>query len=164
VRRAVEPRVLSRATGAGSGDRAVVHELLLRAWRRYNVRRVARATGGRMALNGRNALGRFVRGNSGGPGRPKGSRNRLGEEFLSDLYVDWMEHGASVIAEVRERNPVAYLRTVAGLLPQQVGITTVREDVRTMTDEELARALLSAHEVLAAAQAEDGELALLETN
>ncbi len=99
-----------------------------------------------MTSNGRNALGQFVRGNSGGPGRPKGSRNRLGEEFLSDLYVDWMEHGASVIAEVRERNPVAYLRTVAGLLPQQVGITTVREDVRTMTDEELARAMLSAHE------------------
>ncbi|MGA7451726.1 MAG: hypothetical protein WBW73_10790 [Rhodoplanes sp.] len=116
-----------------------------------------------MASNGRNALGRFVRGNSGGPGRPKGSRNRLGEEFLSDLYADWAEHGASVIAEVRERNPVAYLRTVAGLLPQQVGITSMREDVRAMTDEELAKALLSAHEVLAlaAAQAEDGELALL---
>jgi hypothetical protein len=94
------------------------------------------------------ALGRFVSGNSGGPGRPKGSRNRLGEEFLSDLYADWTEHGASVIAEVRERNPVAYLRTVAGLLPRQVGITTVREDVRAMTDEELARAPLSAHETL----------------
>ena len=114
-----------------------------------------------MASNGRNALGRFLRGNSGGPGRPKGSRNRLGEEFLSDLYADWMEHGASVIAEVRERNPVAYLRTVAGLLPQQVGITSMREDVRAMPDEELARALLSAHETLRlAAQAEDGELAL----
>ena len=71
-----------------------------------------------------------------------------------------------MIAEVRERNPVAYLRTVAGLLPQQVGITSMREDVRAMTDEELAKALLSAHEVLAraAAQADDGELALLEAN
>ena len=121
--------------------------------------------GGKMTSNGRNALGRFVRGNSGGPGRPKGSRNRLGEEFLSDLYADWTEHGASVIAEVRERNPVAYLRTVAGLLPQQVGITTVREDVAAMTDEELARALLSAHETLRLAalqSAEDGEPVLLE--
>ena len=74
--------------------------------------------GGRMASNGRNALGRFVRGNSGGPGRPKGSRNRLGEEFLSDLYADWMEHGASVIAEVRERNPAdrcaRHVRAVVG--------------------------------------------------
>jgi hypothetical protein len=55
---------------------------------------------------------------NGGPGRPKGSRNRLGEEFLSDLYADWVEHGASVIAEVRERNPAVYLRIVAGLVPQ----------------------------------------------
>jgi hypothetical protein len=77
-----------------------------------------------------------------------------------------MEHGASVIAEVRERNPVAYLRTVAGLLPQQVGITSMREDVRAMTDEELARAMLSAHETLRLAalqSAEDGEPALLES-
>ena len=112
-----------------------------------------------MASNGRNALGRFETGNSGGPGRPKGSRNRLGEEFLSDLHADWSEHGASVIAEVRERNAAVYLRIVAGLVPQQVGITCARDEVQTMTDEELARALLSAQEVLAlaAAQAEDGE-------
>ena len=45
------------------------------------------------------------------------------------------------------------------------GITTVREDVRAMTDEELARALLTAHETLRlAAQAKDGELALLEAD
>ena len=118
-----------------------------------------------LASNGRNALGQFVSGNSGGPGRPKGSRNRLGEEFLSDLYADWAEHGSGVIAAVRERSPAVYLRIVAGLLPQQVGITTVPEDVRTMTNEELARAMLSAHETLRlAAQAEDGELALLEAN
>ena len=41
----------------------------------------------------------------------------------------------------------------------------MREDVRAMTDEELARAMLSAHETLRlAAQAEDGELALLEAD
>lgn len=74
-----------------------------------------------------------------------------------------MVHGPGVIAEVRERSPVAYLRIVAGLVPQQVGIVSMREDVAAMTDEELARALLQAHEVLAlaAAQAEDGEPALL---
>ena len=94
----------------------------------------AYAKGGKMTSNGRNALGQFVSGNSGGPGRPKGSRNRLGEEFLSDLYADWAEHGSGVIAAVRERSPAVYLRIVAGLLPQQVGITTVREDVRTMTN------------------------------
>jgi hypothetical protein len=31
--------------------------------------------------------GRFLTGNSGG-GRPKGSRNQLGEAFVADLYAD----------------------------------------------------------------------------
>jgi len=63
-----------------------------------------------------------------------------------------------VIAQVRERSPAVYLRVVAGLVPQQVGITDIREEVREWSDEELARALLRAQEVLAlaAAQAEDG--------
>ena len=118
-----------------------------------------------MTSYGRNARGRFVTGNSGGPGRPTGSRNRLGEEFLGDLYADWAEHGASVIAEVREKSPAVYLRVVAGLVPQQVGITNIREEVREWSDEELARGLLRAQEVLAlaAAQAEDSEPALLES-
>src|SRR5271165_3324141 len=116
-----------------------------------------------MTSSGRNASGRFITGNSGGPGRPTGSRNRLGEDFLSDLYADWAENGAAVIAEVREKSPAAYLRVVAGLVPQQVGIMNIREEVREWSEEELARGLLRAQEVLAraAAQAEDGEPALL---
>ena len=99
------------------------------------------------AASGRNARGRFITGNSGGPGRPRGSRNRLGEDFLSDRYADWSEHGAAVIAAVRERSPAAYLRVVASLVPQQVGITTtseMREEVRAMTDEELNEAMVRA--------------------
>jgi len=36
--------------------------------------------------------GRFLTGNSGG-GRPKGSRNKLGEQFLEALVQDFTEHG-----------------------------------------------------------------------
>ena len=70
----------------------------------------------RMAASGRNALSRFVLGNSGGPRRPKGSRNRLGEEFLADLYADGAEHGAAVIAAVRERSPEEWRRAPLRLL------------------------------------------------
>jgi hypothetical protein len=75
----------------------------------------------------------------------------VGADFLSDLYADWAEHGAAVIAEVRERNPAVYLRVVASLVPQQVGITTMREmreEVRAMTDEELNEAMVRAAMVL----------------
>ena len=40
-----------------------------------------------MTSSGRNGRGRFITGNSGGPGRPKGSRNRLGEDFLRAASV-----------------------------------------------------------------------------
>ena len=46
-----------------------------------------------------------------------------------------------------------YLRVVAGLVRHQVVITTMREDVTAMTDEEPARALLHASETLALAAA-----------
>ena len=50
-----------------------------------------------MASNGRNALGRFVTGNSGGPGRPKGSRNRLGEESRRVLTWSYDELARALI-------------------------------------------------------------------
>ena len=56
----------------------------------------------------RNNLGRFQTGNKGGPGRPVGSRNRLAEDFLADLCVDWRKYGAGVITKVRSKNPTAY--------------------------------------------------------
>ena len=37
---------------------------------------------------GRDRNGRFLTGNSGG-GRPKGSRNKLGEKFIEDAYEEW---------------------------------------------------------------------------
>jgi hypothetical protein len=37
----------------------------------------------------RDERGRYQRGMPGGPGRPVGSRNKLSENFLADLQVDF---------------------------------------------------------------------------
>jgi hypothetical protein len=62
------------------------------------------------------AKGRFVPGNSGNGGRPRGSRNQLGEALLADLCADWCEHGAEAVRRVREERPSEYLKVVALLV------------------------------------------------
>jgi hypothetical protein len=53
-------------------------------------------------------------GESGNPaGRPKGSRNKLGQAFLDAMQADFEQHGTAVIVEVREKLPHVYLKVVA---------------------------------------------------
>lgn len=69
----------------------------------------------------------------GNPGRPKGSRNKLGEAFLEALHDDFQKHGAQAIVECRTEKPEAYVRVIAGLLPQEVKLSVEQE----LTDEQL---------------------------
>jgi hypothetical protein len=59
--------------------------------------------------------GRFVTGNVGG-GRYKGSRNKLSEAMIDDLYRHWLEHGIQAINRVFEERPADYLKIVAMLV------------------------------------------------
>jgi hypothetical protein len=80
-------------------------------------------------------------GHSGNPaGRPKGSRNKLGERFIADVFADWSQHGGSVLKRVRQASPAAYLRVVAGLVPQRLEVTA-EDQPANMTAEELWESL-----------------------
>jgi hypothetical protein len=62
-------------------------------------------------------------GESGNPaGRGIGSRNKLNEKFITDLYNSWQQHGAQVIEEVREKRPEIYLKVVASVLPREMHV------------------------------------------
>ena len=77
-------------------------------------------------------------GQTGNPtGRPKGSRNKLGEAFLSAMHEDFVEHGAQVIEQVRIEKPDQYLKVVASILPQQLNVNVQPFD--EMSDDQLRK-------------------------
>jgi hypothetical protein len=81
--------------------------------------------------------GRFLMGNIGGPGRPKGSRNKLAQDFIDKVYEDWQAHGAKAIIAMREQSPSKYCSLVAALIPQHF---KVEHDHTLMLNEEELRA------------------------
>ena len=68
----------------------------------------------------RDPKGRFLTANNGGPGRPKGSRNKLGEEFLDDLIEEWRASGKKALALCAAREPTQFIKVVANILPREV--------------------------------------------
>jgi hypothetical protein len=58
----------------------------------------------------------------GNPGRPRGSKNRLGEDFIRALAEDFAKHGPAVIEKVRIDKPSDYLKIISGLLPKDVNL------------------------------------------
>jgi hypothetical protein len=106
--------------------------------------------------------GRFQPGNTGaGGGRPKGSRNKLGEQFISDLQADWEEHGVKALQAMRAEKPSDYVRTVASILPKETIITTATDG---MTETQMERAIAVIDGLIAARDAGslDGDAAEVE--
>lgn len=85
----------------------------------------------------------------GNPGRPKGSRNKLGEAFLNDMLADWELNGKAVIETVRADKPDQYLKVVASILPKELNVKV--NELDDLTDEQLARQLAVLAKELAAA-------------
>lgn len=74
----------------------------------------------------------FQPGNSG---RPKGSRNKLGEAFLEALHADFQKHGKQAIADARKESPLGYVRVCASILPKQLNVKV--DPLDEMTDDQL---------------------------
>ena len=78
----------------------------------------------------------------GNPGRPKGSKNKLGEAFVAALHDDFQEHGVRVIETVRLEKPDVYLKVIAQIIPKEFTIKTDAFD--GITDEQLAAIVAAA--------------------
>jgi hypothetical protein len=65
----------------------------------------------------------FPKGVSGNPaGRPKGSRSKISQDYISELAADFEKYGIDVIVRLREEDPRAYIKCVADLVPREFDI------------------------------------------
>jgi hypothetical protein len=81
-------------------------------------------------------------------GRPKGSRNKLSEEFLADFFDAWTTHGKQALEEMATKNPTMFVRVAASLIPQHFKFDDEHK-LAGLSDEELQRRLLESQEELA---------------
>ena len=88
--------------------------------------------------------GKFKPGHS--MGRPKGSKNVLGEAFLRDMQADWEANGPDTIARVREEKPDQYLKVVASILPRDLNVNI--NPLEEATDDELVQRLRELESVI----------------
>ena len=77
-------------------------------------------------------------GQSGNPsGRPLG-RQALETEFLKDLAQCWHEGGIDALNRAREKDPVAFVRVVASLMPRKLDAESLgginRAEIRALID------------------------------
>jgi hypothetical protein len=56
----------------------------------------------------------------GNPGRPKGSRNKLSEDFFRALADDFAENGIAAIVKMRADRPNEYAKMVASLMTKEI--------------------------------------------
>ena len=77
-------------------------------------------------------------GQSGNPkGRPRGSRNKLSEDFFRDLSEAWTAFGKPALMTAAWTHPVEFVRVVAQLMPKDVDVTVTNIRAERMKSSEL---------------------------
>jgi hypothetical protein len=106
------------------------------------------ATDGQHSMARQTAPGKpFVKGDPR-CGRPKGSRNKLGEDFFRALSEDFEENGIDAIKAARAADPVAYVNVVAKLMPKEL---KVERKLGELSDSELDNLIATLRDALATA-------------
>lgn len=55
-------------------------------------------------------------------GRPKGSRNKLSEDFLKDFHDAWQEHGKNSLKQMATDKPAEFVKAAVQLMPRDLHV------------------------------------------
>jgi hypothetical protein len=72
----------------------------------------------------------------GNPGKPKGARHKLQEDFVKDVLAAWQTDGKTAITSMIADKPGDFVKMVASLIPKDVNLNVNSAD--EMSDAELA--------------------------
>ena len=65
----------------------------------------------------------FKKGRSGNAkGRPKGSKNKLSQKFIENLYAKWQEVGDDALDTLYDLDVGKFVQIVANLVPKDIDI------------------------------------------
>jgi hypothetical protein len=109
--------------------------------------------------------GQFLKGTKAGPGRPKGSKDRLNVQVINTLEKLWASRGEEIMDQLAAEKPEVLASLVARLIPQQLAeqaITGSEEKVQSNQDVTIRVVTDQRQDVLPPRDVE-GELLLAET-
>ncbi len=69
--------------------------------------------------------GAFLKGTAAGPGRPKGSKDRLNVQVIETLEKLWATRGAEIIDQLAAEKPEVIASLVSRMIPQQLATEAI---------------------------------------
>lgn len=73
----------------------------------------------------------FKPGQSGNPaGRPVGSRNKLSEQFITDLARLWEEQGSAILQRVADEHPEKLMAAMVQVLPKDFQVSVDQQNTK----------------------------------
>ena len=104
--------------------------------------------------------GQFLKGTAPGPGRPKGSKDRLNVQVIETLEKLWASRGAEIMDQLAAEKPEVLASLVSRLIPQQLAAEAISGEAdKVQSNQEVTIKVVAdkRHEVLPAREVE-GEL------
>lgn len=105
--------------------------------------------------------GQFLKGTAPGPGRPKGSRDRLNVQVIETLEKLWSSRGAEIIDQLAAEKPEVVASLIARLIPQELAtqaITGEDEQKAQQNQEVTVRVVTQQHQDVLPPREVQGEI------